>query len=242
MKDLFNDDIFEQATDSEVMESVACSCILDEINNNFETWKKFMQVDMNKISGFTIFEYLDQLGKTYQDSISFNVIDSLDITMNIDSLNMSKLKGYESSGSIAIVDLSLFKKIENITEINIIKNNNSVNDRTFLLFTNVTGNEIIDEELSLKICEIFRKNFKNIAFQDVIFTPNAIKNIENNLPDGTYCNVCFDCRIKEECLYPGIEGQSVLTSIMLHNGIISGFDPITVHKIFYITQKIVESK
>lgn len=162
--------------------------------------------------------------------------------MNIDSLNMSKLKGYEPNGSIAIVDLSLFKKIENITEINIIKNNNSVNDRTFLLFTNVTGNEIVDEDLSLKICEIFRKNFKNIAFQDVIFTKNAIKNIENNLPDSTYCNVCFDCKIKDECLYPGMDGSYILTGIMLRNKDIPGFDNITVNKVFYITQKIVELK
>lgn len=242
MKDLFNDDIFEQTTDSEIMESVVCSCILEEINSKFETWKKFMSNDPSKISGFTVKEYLNQLEKTYQDSISFNVIDPENITMNIDSLNMSKLKGYEPNGSIAIVDLSLFKKIENITEINIIKNNNSVNDRTFLLFTNVTGNEIVDEDLSLKICEIFRKNFKNIAFQDVIFTKNAIKNIENNLPDSTYCNICFDCKIREECLYPGMEGSCVLTGIMLRNNTIPGFDTITVHKIFYITQKIIELK
>lgn len=37
MKDLFNDDIFEQATDSEIMESAVCSCILEEINSKFET-------------------------------------------------------------------------------------------------------------------------------------------------------------------------------------------------------------
>ena len=144
--------------------------------------------------------------------------------------------------AIAIVDLSLFKMIKNITEINIIKNHYAVNDRCFLLFTNVTGNEIIDEDFSLKICEIFGKNFKNIAFQDVIFTPNAIKNIENNLPDSTYCNICFDCKIREECLYPGMEGSCVLTGIMLRNNTIPGFDAITVHKIFYITQKIIELK
>lgn len=242
MKDLFNDDLFEQATDSEILESAVCSCIYKKINSKFETWKKFMSTDPSKISGFTVKEYLNQLEKTYQDSISFNLVDPENITMNIDSLNMSKLKGYEPNGSLAIVDLSLFKKIENITEINIIKNNNSVNDRTFLLFTNVTGNEIVDEDLSLKICEIFRKNFKNIAFQDVIFTKNAIKNIENNLPDSTYCNVCFDCKIKDECLYPGIDGSYILTGIMLRNKVIPGFDHITVNKIFYITQKIVELK
>ncbi len=132
--------------------------------------------------------------------------------------------------------------IKNITEINIIKNHYAVNDRCFLLFTNVTGNEITDETFSLKICEIFEKNFKNIAFQDVIFTPNAIKNIENNLPDSTYCNICFDCKIREECLYPGMEGSCVLTGIMLRNNTIPGFDAITVHKIFYITQKIIELK
>ena len=130
--------------------------------------------------------------------------------------------------------------IKNITEINIIKNHYAINDRCFLLFTNVTGNEIIDENFSLKICEIFGKNFKNIAFQDVIFTPNAIKNIENNLPDSTCCNICFECKIREECLYPDMEDSCVLTGIMLRNNTIPGFDAITVHKIFYITQKIVE--
>lgn len=242
MKDLFNDDIFEQETDSEIMDAVSCSCILQEVNDKFEEWKKFMQCDMNRLSGFTVTEYINQVQKTYQRSISFDVIDEFNVTMNIDSLNMSMLKGYESNGSIAIVDLSLFKMIKNITEINIIKNHYAVNDRCFLLFTNVTGNEIIDKNFSLKICEIFGKNFKNIAFQDVIFTPNAIKNIENNLPDSTYCNICFDCKIREECLYPGMEDSCVLTGIMLRNNTIPGFDAITVHKIFYITQNIIELK
>lgn len=53
MKDLFNDDIFEQATDSEIMESAVCSCIYKKINSKFETWKKFMSTDPSKISGFT---------------------------------------------------------------------------------------------------------------------------------------------------------------------------------------------
>lgn len=239
MKDFFNDDIFEQATDSEIMESVACSNIIEEIYNRFESWKKVMRIDMNKISGFTVNEYIKQQEHSYQNSISFNVVNSCNVTMNIESLNMSKIKGYEPNGSIAIVDLSLFKMIENITEINIIKNNNAVNDRTFLLFTNVTGDEIIDNPLSLKICEIFGKNFKNIAFQDVIFTQNAIKNIENNLPDSTYCNICFDCKIREECSYPCSEDSALLTGVMLRNNTIPGFDPITVHKTFYITQNII---
>ena len=88
MKDLFNDDLFEQATDSEIMESAVCSCIYKKINSKFETWKKFMSADPSKISGFTVKEYLNQLEKTYQDSITFDAVDSENITMNIDSLNM----------------------------------------------------------------------------------------------------------------------------------------------------------
>ena len=115
------------------MDAVSCSCILQEVNDKFEERKKFMQCDMNRLSGFTVTEYINQVQKTYQRSISFDVIDEFNVTMNIDSLNMSMLKGYESNGSIAIVDLSLFKMIKNITEINIIKNHYAVNDRCFLL-------------------------------------------------------------------------------------------------------------
>ena len=47
MKDLFNDDLFEQATDSEILESAVCSCIYKKINSKFETWKKFMSIKLS---------------------------------------------------------------------------------------------------------------------------------------------------------------------------------------------------
>ena len=49
MKDLFNDDIFEQETDSEIMDAVSCSCILQEVNDKFEEWNL---IDAIKLGGF----------------------------------------------------------------------------------------------------------------------------------------------------------------------------------------------
>ena len=49
MKDLFNDDIFEQETDSEIMDAVSCSCVLTGIMLRNNTIPGFDAITVHKI-------------------------------------------------------------------------------------------------------------------------------------------------------------------------------------------------